>query len=67
MIPEDDRQFCPTCNTLRTVLYLQYGTGLFCVVCKTTFTWSDSLRAREQHALKTVNEVASKLREGSER
>lgn len=61
---QDDRQFCPVCGELRTVQYLPYGTGLQCVKCWNTFTWSKSLQAREQHALKTVREVAAKGREG---
>jgi hypothetical protein len=60
MITEADKQFCPKCQCPREVWWYQYG-WLECQVCKEKFQLSDSLRAAQQHALRTVQTVAARL------
>jgi uncharacterized protein YbaR (Trm112 family) len=54
----DDKQFCPTCQQPRAVLWYEYG-WMYCPHCKTEFTIADSVKASLDHARQTVARVAA--------
>jgi ribosomal protein L37AE/L43A len=54
----DDKQFCPTCQQPRPVLWGAYG-SLRCLTCGATFDIGESLKAAQDHARQTVARVAA--------
>jgi ribosomal protein L37AE/L43A len=56
----DDKQFCPTCQRPRAVLWFAYG-SLRCMTCGATFDIGESLKAAQQHALRTIAREAARV------